>query len=98
MKFNGTPNQLIKMVYRIGIARKTKSIGRFDKDGIFETEDANIIKRMTKHFTEQVFHIIEDKEIIRHCKKCSFTCTNQGELMKHYREEHPKGEQIAVPN
>jgi ribosomal protein S4 len=26
----------------------------------------------------------------RHCKKCDFTCETQGELLKHYRECHPK--------
>lgn len=29
---------------------------------------------------------------IRHCKKCDFTCETQGELLRHYRECHPKGE------
>lgn len=28
---------------------------------------------------------------VRHCKKCDFSCESQGELLKHYREEHPKG-------
>ena len=27
---------------------------------------------------------------VRSCKKCDFTCTSQGELLKHYRENHPK--------
>ena len=29
---------------------------------------------------------------LRHCKKCDFTCENQGELLAHYREKHPKGD------
>ena len=29
---------------------------------------------------------------IRHCKKCDFTCETQGELLKHYRENHAKGD------
>ena len=29
---------------------------------------------------------------LRHCKKCDFTCETQGELLKHYRDFHPKGE------
>lgn len=106
MKFTGKPNVLIRMVYRIGLDRKTKIIGRFDKDGIFETESPLIIKRMKKYFEdakEVAQTIIEEavntqdvaqkEEIVRHCKKCSYTTTNQGDLMRHYREEHPKGEQ-----
>ena len=29
---------------------------------------------------------------LRHCKKCDFTCETQGELLKHYRESHAKGD------
>ena len=29
---------------------------------------------------------------LRHCKKCDFSCETQGELLKHYRECHPKGD------
>ena len=25
---------------------------------------------------------------LRHCKKCDFVCDNQGDLMRHYREQH----------
>jgi hypothetical protein len=28
----------------------------------------------------------------RHCKKCNFKCNNQGDLLVHYREKHPKEE------
>ena len=28
---------------------------------------------------------------LRHCKKCDFTCDNQGDLMRHYATVHPKG-------
>jgi len=29
---------------------------------------------------------------LRHCKKCDFTCENQSEMMRHYRDFHPKGD------
>ena len=29
---------------------------------------------------------------VRHCKKCDFTCETQGQLLLHYRENHPKGD------
>jgi hypothetical protein len=32
----------------------------------------------------------ENKEEKKHCKKCNFTCDNQGELLAHYRDIHPK--------
>jgi hypothetical protein len=31
-----------------------------------------------------------NQEEKKHCKKCNFTCDNQGELLAHYREIHPK--------
>ena len=33
-----------------------------------------------------------DEVSTRHCKKCDFTCETQGELLRHYREFHPKGD------
>ena len=33
-----------------------------------------------------------EETALRHCKKCDFTCETQGELLKHYREMHPKGD------
>ena len=35
---------------------------------------------------------IKSENSPRHCKKCEFTCENQGELLAHYRAEHPKGD------
>jgi len=35
---------------------------------------------------------ITAEKTLRHCKKCDFTCDNQGILMKHYSEKHPKGD------
>lgn len=41
----------------------------------------------TPHETETI-----DEVSLRHCKKCDFTCETQGELLRHYREIHPKGD------
>ena len=38
------------------------------------------------------FQIRPESTELRHCKKCDFTCENQGELLAHYREKHPKGD------
>ena len=35
---------------------------------------------------------IKPETALRHCKKCDFTCETQGELLKHYRETHAKGD------
>ena len=32
------------------------------------------------------------EKTLRHCKKCDFTCETQGQLLAHYRENHPKGD------
>ena len=41
--------------------------------------------------TPQETETIDDVST-RHCKKCDFTCETQGELLRHYREIHPKGD------
>ena len=43
---------------------------------------------------EEVAKIVETttEKTERHCKKCDFTCENQGELLAHYRDKHPKGD------
>lgn len=35
---------------------------------------------------------LAEEKPLRHCKKCDFACETQGELLKHYREKHPKGD------
>ena len=60
-----------------------------------ETTEAEA-KTVNTTFAENVVEA-EEVEItaettLRHCKKCDFTCENQGELLAHYREKHPKGD------
>lgn len=97
MKYYGTPNTLIRVVYKVGFERRTRPIGRFNSEGVFETEDQTLIKRMNKHFAKAEEERPEKSEekpstdkTIRHCKKCDYTCETQGQLLKHYREEHKK--------
>ena len=35
---------------------------------------------------------ITAEKTLRHCKKCDFTCDTQGQLLRHYRESHTKGD------
>lgn len=101
MKFYGTPNMgVYERRTRKDIAKnkRPKLIFRFDANGEYVTEDAQLIEKLKRKFrfeeTEAApatnSEITEDTKQ-RHCKKCDFTCETQGELLKHYREQHPKG-------
>ena len=83
MIFLGEPNQLVMNVKRKGLDRIRKPLFRFDSNGEYETNDPKIIEKCRKHFQIK-------EEPRRKCKKCDFTCETQGELLKHYRENHPK--------
>ena len=65
----------------------------FDENGEFETDNPVLIKVLSQRLKvkEEVNEANKnDNPAVRHCKKCDFTCSNQGELLKHYREKHPK--------
>jgi hypothetical protein len=56
-----------------------------------------ISKLLKQHFEVKTENSVTDDKPteginIRHCKKCDFTCENQGQLLAHYREAHPKEE------
>jgi hypothetical protein len=44
-------------------------------------------ERVAKTFTVPPLTITtkEDTKELKHCKKCDFTCENQGDLLAHYR-------------
>lgn len=70
---------------------KGKHIFQFNEKGEYETDDPKLIEWMKKN---KWFIRCEDNaasDTIK-CKKCDFTCSNKGELMAHYRKEHPKEE------
>jgi hypothetical protein len=96
MKFQYKPNCAIidydKMV----------RICTFDENGFFETDNPKLIKRLQK--SRKIKQVLEEKpqevpkevpkkepaEKVYTCKKCKFTTTNMGELLAHYRIDHPK--------
>jgi hypothetical protein len=83
VKFKGEPNLLIRVSNPYpGEVQMFK----FDENGIYETNHPITIKRMRGRFEE-----IKEEIKLKRCKKCDFTCDNQGELLAHYRESHPKG-------
>lgn len=40
--------------------------------------------------TSEETPIVDLEKHMKQCKKCDFTCENQGELLFHYKESHPK--------
>ena len=103
MKFYGTPNMgVYERRTRKDIARnkRPKLIFRFDANGEYVTDDEKLIARLIKRFKHDETETAKttttettektDEIKLRHCKKCDFTCNTQGELLKHYREQHPK--------
>lgn len=107
MKFYGTPNMGVyerKNRKDIGKVKRPKLLFRFDSNGEFITEDEKLIAKLVKRFKhDETITTIEEKPVeaeeveirtentLRHCKKCDFVCATQGELLRHYRENHPKG-------
>lgn len=90
MKFKGEPNQLVRItkIQKHLIRKVPKSI-RFDKEGIFETENMYIAKRLSVKFEEIIEEIKEDvvEEVKTYkCKKCDYATTNRGELLAHYKQ------------
>lgn len=87
MKFQYRPNTSI-----IDYDKLVK-ICTFDENGFYETDNPKTIKYLTKKATavkvvEPVKKPTEEK--VYKCKKCKFTTPNMGELLAHYRTEHPK--------
>lgn len=94
MKFQGEPNQHVKVINpRIN---EPKTI-RFDANGIYETHLRSMIVRMKRKY-----QTVEDgaspataPEVSAptpgyKCKKCDFIAENGGLLMSHYKKVHPK--------
>ena len=83
MKYFGEPG-LTVVDYK-----KLKKVFVFNENGEYETDDPKLIDWMKK---KKNFIRCEETpiETIMQCKKCDFTCSNKGELMQHYKREHPK--------
>lgn len=63
-KFKGEPNQLVRItkVQKHLIRKVPKSI-RFDKEGVFETENVYIAKRLSVKFEEIVEEVIIEEVV-----------------------------------
>jgi hypothetical protein len=75
---------------------------RFNADGVFETHNRFLARRMARKFEiipdeperpapqpEQTPETAPTAPQMKKCKKCDFECENQGDLLAHYRKEHP---------
>lgn len=105
MKFYAEPNLHVRFTDKH--RRMFKAIGfSFNDKGEYETDDPLLTKLLAQRFrhenntesaqikpenTVQPSETIDEPKT-RHCKKCDFTCDNQGDLLAHYRKEHPKGD------
>lgn len=96
MRFKAEPNLYVR--FSLPLQRATGKKGLyFKEDGTFETESPVLIKALSRQFEidtseDKSENKVTSTETIRRCKKCDFTCNNQGEMLKHYRENHPKKE------
>ena len=94
MKFFAEPNLYVRFTPRYRRLFRKQGFF-FDKNGEFETEQELLIKLLKQRFQYEEPQLepentADPSVTIRHCKKCEFTCESQGELMRHYRECHPK--------
>lgn len=94
MRFKGTPGLKLNI-------HKPKygepSAIRFDENGIFETHNKFLARRLINRKYEIVPEPPAQPEQPEQpatasfpCKKCQFSTDNKGLLMAHYRAEHPK--------
>lgn len=87
MIFKGEPNHYVRFSNKAVIRMTGKKGFYFDESGRYETMNELLCKVLKQHF-----EVEEEEKKTKHCKKCDFTCDNQGELLAHYREMHPKEE------
>jgi len=98
MKFYGEPNLLVRFSER-NIRRFGTHGFSFNENGEYETDNDLLCQLLQQHYrcdivadtaTTEPENNADTGETIRRCKKCEFTCGSQGELLRHYREQHPK--------
>lgn len=92
MKFKAEPNLYVRLSSKI-VQRVTGLKGfSFDSNGEYETENPTLIRQLEQNFpvVEPEKPVETTSEPLKKCKKCDFTCDNQGELLAHHRTAHKK--------
>lgn len=96
MIFKGEPNLFVRFSNKTVIRVTGKKGFYFNDKGEYETNNDLLCRVLKQHFEQTENSVTDDKppeELnVKHCKKCEFTCENQGQLLAHYREVHPKEE------
>ena len=96
MRFKAEPNLYVRLSLPLQRILGGKKGFYFDAEGRFETEIPVLIKALSRQFeidnSDEIENKVDSTDAIRRCKKCDFTCDNQGELLAHYRKNHPKKE------
>ena len=109
MIFKGEPFAYIHIsTKRVKKRMKTRGV-QFDENGFYETEKEDLIRILSdryevaqeateRHKSVLTPDVIEEpteeiKTELKCCKKCDFKCDNQGELLAHYKSEHPKNKE-----
>lgn len=95
MRFKAEPDLYVRLSLPLQRALAGKKGFYFDSNGIFETDIPVLVKALSRQFeidSNEIENKVVSTEAIRRCKKCDFTCDNQGELLAHYRKNHPKKE------
>lgn len=94
MRFKAEPNLYVRLSLPLQRILGGKKGFYFNAEGRFETENPFLIRALSRQFEidDEIENKADSTEVIRRCKKCDFTCGNQGDLLAHYRKNHPKKE------
>lgn len=106
MKFKAEPNLYVRVSNKIVQRTTGLKGFNFDENGEYETENPMMINVLSQNFevieevleqAEEVVEVEEIKETVEvievklfKCKKCDFKTDNKGELLAHYKKDHPK--------
>ena len=93
MEFIGEPGRLV----RVNNPRPGEPAAlRFDSNGRCEVSHPVTIRRMKQRGYQEATDAVPEPTAVPddgpkyHCKQCGYMTDNKGDLLAHYRKEHPK--------
>lgn len=103
MKLKGSPNELVTTIMKQAGRRRTVPLFKFDENGIAEINEQDFTKTQIDRLKQRYETLDKDikkevkepkkakkKPTTRVCKTCGAEFESQGQLLAHYRKEHPK--------